>query len=168
MWNHGGAASALRRPDFARMFDVLSPAPSYVDGVLRNRPARQPDLLSSGSARSPRTTPESGAAARLRGTCGSRTDRRSPGGSLHRRCRDGARARASVRLRLSRSRSPRRRRYARSLSPTLNDAAAWRFTSASHTQNISSCSPSRARSPIGRPRRTSRSRGRGRHARPAM
>jgi branched-chain amino acid transport system substrate-binding protein len=35
LWNHGGATSALRRPDFPRVINVLSPASSYPDGVLR-------------------------------------------------------------------------------------------------------------------------------------
>jgi branched-chain amino acid transport system substrate-binding protein len=35
LWNHGGATSALRRPDFPHVINVLSPASSYPDGVLR-------------------------------------------------------------------------------------------------------------------------------------
>ncbi len=35
LWNHGGATSALRRPDFPGVINVLSPASSYFDGVLR-------------------------------------------------------------------------------------------------------------------------------------
>jgi branched-chain amino acid transport system substrate-binding protein len=35
VWNHGGATSALRRPDFLRVINVLSPASSYPEGVLR-------------------------------------------------------------------------------------------------------------------------------------
>lgn len=35
LWNHGGATSALRRPDFPGVVNVLSPASSYFDGALR-------------------------------------------------------------------------------------------------------------------------------------
>lgn len=35
VWNHGGATSALRRPDFPRVINVLSPASSYFSGALR-------------------------------------------------------------------------------------------------------------------------------------
>lgn len=45
LWNHGGATSALRRPDFPRVINVLSPASSYPDGVLRA--VREVDLGAS-------------------------------------------------------------------------------------------------------------------------
>jgi hypothetical protein len=35
LWNHGGATSALCRPGFPRVINLLSPASSYPDGVLR-------------------------------------------------------------------------------------------------------------------------------------
>ncbi len=35
VWNHGGATSELRWPEFPRVVNVLSPASSYFDGVLR-------------------------------------------------------------------------------------------------------------------------------------
>jgi branched-chain amino acid transport system substrate-binding protein len=34
IWNHGGAASALSRPSFPHVINVLSPASSYFSGVL--------------------------------------------------------------------------------------------------------------------------------------
>jgi branched-chain amino acid transport system substrate-binding protein len=48
LWNHGGATSALRRPGFPRVINLLSPASSYPDGVLRavraadSRASREP------------------------------------------------------------------------------------------------------------------------------
>ncbi|MGH3087886.1 MAG: ABC transporter substrate-binding protein [Rubrobacteraceae bacterium] len=35
VWNHGGATSALSRPDFPHVINVLSPASSYPEGALR-------------------------------------------------------------------------------------------------------------------------------------
>lgn len=35
IWNHGGATSALRWPDFPHVINVLSPARTYFDGILR-------------------------------------------------------------------------------------------------------------------------------------
>ena len=35
LWNHGGATSALRRPDFPHVINILSPASSYPAGVLQ-------------------------------------------------------------------------------------------------------------------------------------
>lgn len=35
IWNHGGATSALARPDFPHVINVLSPASSYFDGILQ-------------------------------------------------------------------------------------------------------------------------------------
>jgi ABC-type branched-subunit amino acid transport system substrate-binding protein len=43
IWNHGGAISALRRPDFPNVINVLSPASSYFAGVLRAIRAANPD-----------------------------------------------------------------------------------------------------------------------------
>ena len=43
IWNHGGATSALCRPDFPRVINVLSPASSYFHGVLQAVSAADPD-----------------------------------------------------------------------------------------------------------------------------
>ena len=46
LWNHGGATSALRRPEFPRVINILSPASSYPDGVLRAVRAADPGASS--------------------------------------------------------------------------------------------------------------------------
>lgn len=46
MWNHGGATSALRRPEFPRVINILSPASSYPGGVLRAVRATDPGVSS--------------------------------------------------------------------------------------------------------------------------
>lgn len=43
IWNHGGATSALSRPDFPHVINVLSPASSYFDGILQAIRAADPD-----------------------------------------------------------------------------------------------------------------------------
>jgi branched-chain amino acid transport system substrate-binding protein len=46
LWNHGGATSALCRPDFPHVINVLSPASSYFMGVLRAVRSADPDAAS--------------------------------------------------------------------------------------------------------------------------
>jgi branched-chain amino acid transport system substrate-binding protein len=46
LWNHGGATSALRRPDFPNVINVLSPASSYFIGVLRAVRSVDPEITS--------------------------------------------------------------------------------------------------------------------------
>ncbi len=43
VWNHGGATSALCRPDFPNVINILSPASSYFAGTLRAIRAADPD-----------------------------------------------------------------------------------------------------------------------------
>jgi branched-chain amino acid transport system substrate-binding protein len=43
IWNHGGATSALSRPGFPHVINVLSPASSYFAGVLKAVRALDPD-----------------------------------------------------------------------------------------------------------------------------
>ena len=45
IWNHGGATSALSRPDFPHIINVLSPASSYFDGILHARTRRRSGRL---------------------------------------------------------------------------------------------------------------------------
>ena len=42
LWNHGGATSALCRPDFPNVINILSPASSYFAGTLRAIRAADP------------------------------------------------------------------------------------------------------------------------------
>ena len=46
VWNHGGATSALRRPVFPRVINILSPASSYPDGVFRTVRSADPGATS--------------------------------------------------------------------------------------------------------------------------
>lgn len=43
IWNHGGASSTLRWPEFSHVVNVLSPARTYFDGILRAIGATDPD-----------------------------------------------------------------------------------------------------------------------------
>jgi branched-chain amino acid transport system substrate-binding protein len=43
VWNHGGATSQLSWPAFPRVINVLSPAPTYFDGVLQAVRATDPN-----------------------------------------------------------------------------------------------------------------------------
>ncbi len=43
MWNHGGATSALSRPDFPHVINILSPASSYPEGAFRAIRAAAPE-----------------------------------------------------------------------------------------------------------------------------
>jgi branched-chain amino acid transport system substrate-binding protein len=44
LWNHGGATSRLSWPEFPRVVNVLAPASSYFDGVLRLLRSVDPDV----------------------------------------------------------------------------------------------------------------------------
>jgi branched-chain amino acid transport system substrate-binding protein len=46
IWNHGGATSTLRRPEFPRVINILSPASSYPEGVLQAVCAADPEVSS--------------------------------------------------------------------------------------------------------------------------